>query len=124
MEHSTVTDPKLVREATVGSTIAVCPRETALDSRLGIQGGGACCPPEIDAGRCFKLIPWGGEYALEIKALGIRKHASPDKSGSRKRAVLLAAFGRITAFSGNCDHQFYSTSSIDRVPPDSSGDAC
>jgi hypothetical protein len=51
-------------------------------------------------------------------------HASPDKSGSRKRAVLLANFGRIKGFLGSCSRQFHSMSSIGRVPPDSSGDAC
>ena len=41
-----------------------------------------------------------------------------------KRTTLLATFERITAFSESCSHQFYSMSSIGKVPPDSSGDAC
>jgi len=41
-----------------------------------------------------------------------------------KRAALLATFGSMTASSESCSHQFSSMSSIGRVPPDSSGDAC
>ena len=39
---------------------------------------------------------------------GISEHASADKSGSRKRAVLLANFGRITGFLESCSLQFHS----------------
>ena len=53
-----------------------------------------------------------------------RKHAFPDKSGSRKRTALFATFGHMTAFSESRSPQFSSMSSIGRIPTDSSGDAC